>query len=378
MAKTRTRSTTGTADRALVDYAAEALESLVPAGWSVELLDEPQEGSGRLDGVISLTDAAGERVRLLVEAKSRPTPSMLASWAEAAADRAPWLMVAPELSDRSKSVLREAGVNWVDASGSVSLRLPRILIEIDSPQARRQAERLTSVGRSLVMPYAIERIDDRFVSEAFAGEALRIVRKLLFDPSREWRVKDMTEATGVSKGWVSRVFATLERDAYLSGPPRGPRRLVDPGGLLEAWAEADPPPQPEIRAVTIDSPHRLRERLTTLPVGSYALTGDAAAELVAPFARVSQTALYLDPDLASVDETLKTLGARETTRGANLVLLPADDSGVLEGGEAVDSPQGPIKIVSRPQLYVDLRRRGGPSREAAEFLKEREAIWPPK
>jgi len=228
------------------------------------------------------------------------------------------------------------------------------------------------------MPYAIERIDDRFVSEAFAGEALRIVRKLLLDPSREWRVKDMTEATGVSKGWVSRVFATLERDAYLSGPPRGPRRLVDPEGLLEGWAEAEPPPQPEIRAVTTDSPRRLRERLATLPAGSYALTGDAAAELVAPFARVSQTELYLDPDLASVDETLKTLGARETTRGANIVLLPAEDSGVLDGGEAVDSPQGPIEIVSRPQLYVDLRRRGGPSREAAEFLKELEAIWPPK
>jgi hypothetical protein len=226
------------------------------------------------------------------------------------------------------------------------------------------------------MPYEVEGPVDRFVSDPFAGEALRIVRALLVDPSREWRVKDMSLATGVSKGWVSRVFATLERDAYLSGLSRGPRRLVDADGLLEAWAEAESPPQPEIRAVTTDSPRRLRERLAALPADSYALTGDAAADLLAPFARVSQTELYLNPDL-QVDETLKSLGARETTRGANLILLPAEDSAVFEGGTLVGSPEGPIQIVSRPQLYVDLRRRGGPSREAAQFLKERGVLWPP-
>lgn len=372
----RASRTASTEERALIHYAAEALDSLVPAGWTVEISEDPRGKPGMPDAIISLTDAAGERVRLLVEAKSRPTPSALAAWADRAADRAPWLMVAPELSDRSKGVLRQAGINWVDASGSVSLRLPRVVVEIDSPEARRHTDRLTAVGRSLVMPYSIERVDDRFVSELFAGEALRIVRRLLLDPSRTWRVKEMAETTGVSKGWVSRVFATLERDAYLEGPSRGPRRVVDPEGLLDAWAETDSPPQPQLRAVTTESPGRLLERLSALPSDSYALTGDAAAELVAPFARVSQTELYVNPDLLRVDEALRSLRARETTRGANVIVLPVDDLGVLDGAETTDSPSGPLQVVSRPQLYVDLRRRGGPSREAGEFLKQREAIWP--
>lgn len=376
-ATTRNRKTASSVERALVGYAAKALDSLVPAGWTVELIDEPVTSASRADGVIALTDAAGERVRVWVEAKTRPTPSTLSSWAEAVADRAPWLIVAPELSDRSKAVLREAGVNWIDATGSASLRLPRVLLEINSPEARRRAQQLVAVGSSLVMPYTVEASDSKFVSELFAGDALRIVRRLMLDPSREWRVKDMAEATGVSKGWVSRVFSTLERDAFLAGPPRGPRRLVDRDGLLEAWADAEEPPRAEVRAVTTESDERLRQRLAGLPQDVYALTADAAADLVAPFARVSLTELYIRPDVMPLDEALKTLGARETSRGANLVLLPTDDAGVLDGSEAVKSPAGPLQIVSRPQLYVDLRRRSGQSEEAADFLRDRGAIWPP-
>jgi hypothetical protein len=294
------------------------------------------------------------------------------------ADRAPWLVVAPELSARSKEVLRQAGVNWVDATGSVSVRLPRVLIEIDSPEARRTQERLAAVGTSLVAPYTDKQAETaRFVTDLFSGEALRIVRQLLADPTREWRVTDMAGKVGVTKGWVSRVFATLERNAYLEGRPRGPRRVVDPQGLLDAWAESPAPAQPELRAVTTETLERLRQRISELPLASYALTGDAAADLVAPFARVSLLELYVDQQLLRSDEALKTLRARKTTRGANVILLPITDRGVLDDTESLDSPYGPMWIVSRPQLYVDLYRRGGASREAAAFLKERGAIWPP-
>jgi hypothetical protein len=366
-------------ERALVEYAAEALQELVPSGWRVEAEAAERDADRRVDGVIRLTDAAGERIRLLIEAKGRATPGALSSWAATVADRAPWLLVAPELSDRSKDVLRQAGINWIDTAGSVSLRLPRVFVEIDSPEGRRKQEGLAAVGRSLVMPYFVNESDtSRFVSDPFAGEALRIVRRLLADPTREWRVTEMADAARVTKGWVSRVFATLERDAYLLGPPRGPRRLVDPQGLLDAWAESPAPSQPEIRAVTTESLERLRRRIAELPPEAYAVTADAAADLVAPFARVSLIELYINPELLRVDEALKTLRARETSRGANVVLLPVADSDVIEGGESLAAPNGSMQIVSRPQLYVDLHRRGGASREAAAFLKERGAIWPPE
>jgi hypothetical protein len=363
----------------LVEYASEALQQIVPAGWRVEEEAVGRDERSAPDGLVWLYDAVGERVRLLVEAKSRATPEALRSWTRAVADRAPWLVVAPELSPRSKEVLREAGVNWVDATGSVSVRLPRVFIEIDSPEARKTQERLAAVGSSLVAPYTIKEGETaRFITDPFSGEALRIVRRLLSDPTREWRVTDMAQEAGVTKGWVSRVFATLERDAYLEGLPRGPRRVVDPQGLLDAWAESPAPAQPEVRAVTTESLERLRQRISELSPASYALTGDAAADLVAPFARVSLVELYVDQELLRTADALRALRSRETTRGANLVLLPTTDRDLVEDTESLESLHGPMQIVSRPQLYVDLYRRGGGSREAATFLKERGAIWPPR
>lgn len=83
----------------------------------------------------------------------------------------------------------------------------------------------------------------RYVADLFSGKALRIVRWLLIDPKRRWTLDEMVSAARTSPGFVSRTFATLERDAYLERE-RGACLLRDADGLLAAWAAAPPPPDP--------------------------------------------------------------------------------------------------------------------------------------
>jgi hypothetical protein len=174
---------------------------------------------------------------------------------------------------------------------------------------------------------------------------------------------------------VSRVFATLERDAYLEGLPRGPKRARDPEGLLEAWAKAPASDDPEFRGISIEPVPRILERLSELPESGYALTGESAATLIAPFTRVPIVDIYVNPGLNDHSALIEKLNIHETSRGANVVLVLPRDAGVFDGAEEISSEYGRVNVVARPQLYVDLRHRGGAADEAAQYLKERGAIW---
>ena len=59
-------------------------------------------------------------------------------------------------------------------------------------------------------------------------------------------------------------------------------------------------------------------------------------------------------------------------RGGNLVLIPSVDRGVFDGSFMRNG----LNLVCKPQLYVDLVRRGGVALEAAMSLRERGELGP--
>jgi hypothetical protein len=68
----------------------------------------------------------------------------------------------------------------------------------------------------------------------------------------------------------------------------------------------------------------------------------------------------------------RALGLTSVPRGGNVVLIKPADAGVFDGSFERDG----VPLTSRPQLYVDLVRRGGAAAEAAAFMRERGALWP--
>ena len=65
------------------------------------------------------------------------------------------------------------------------------------------------------------------------------------------------------------------------------------------------------------------------------------------------------------------LRLQSVPRGGNLVLIVSSDPGIFDGAFS----QG-LVLASRPQVHVDLKRRGGAAAEAADFLRERGELWP--
>lgn len=332
----------------------EALTGVLPAGWQMSLRSEDRASDVRVDAYLDLTSPGGERIEACVEFKARAEPAevvRLVPWLQQCGSA---VLVTPELGSRSREILNEAGISWLEPDGDCRIALGSLFIERLTRGSRR---------RKAGAP------DTRYVADLFSGGPLRVVRCLLIEPQRPWTLEDMAECAGLTLGFVSRVFKTLARDAYMDRA-RGDNRVRDRDALLDAWASA-PGPKDDVseRVATVSSTENLVQLIRGASVQpDYAITAEAAADRIAPFARYSRVEMYVD-DIAGWD---RSLGLTAVPRGGNVVLIKPSDLGVFDGAFERDG----LRLVSRPQLYVDLVRRGGAAADAAAFMRERGELWP--
>jgi hypothetical protein len=332
----------------------DALRKALPPGWEMTLESEGRsEGSG-VDAYLDLVPPSGGRFRACVEFKARAEPAEVVQLV-------PWLqqcgaavLVAPAVGSRTRDILADAGISWMEPEGDCRIALGSLFIErLGRDRPRRMA------GAP----------DTRYVSDLFSGGALRVVRWLLIEPAKSWTRADMAERAGLTLGFVSRTFKTLARDAYLDRT-RGSSRVRDRDALLEAWAAAPTPRESAFeRVATVSGPEALLRTIPTLTAPRpYAVTAEAATDKLAPFARFSRVEIYVE-DVEGWD---RALGLTSVPRGGNVVLIKPVDAGVFDGSFERDG----VLLASRPELYVDLVRRGGAAAEAAAFMRERGELWP--
>lgn len=340
-------------ERELVQALEGALIQTLPAGWRMELDSDKRVGDARVDAFLELASPGGETIRACVEYKARAEPAdvmRLVPWLQECGSA---ILVAPAIGSRARDILSKAGISWMEPGGDCRIALGSLFIE-----RLGRAKRRRSNGAQ----------DTRYVADLFSGGALRVVRWLLISPDRSWKLTDLSERTGLTVAFVSRVFKTLARDAYLDRE-RGASRLRDRDALLDSWAAAPPPRDAAFERVdTSRGPEGLLRALPSFtPRESYALTAEAAADKLAPFARFTRVEMYVQ-DVMQWD---RALSLAPVPRGGNVVLITPMDRGVFDGSFERDG----VTLTSRPQLYVDLIRRGGAAAEAAAFMRERGELW---
>lgn len=327
-----------------------SLGRLVPRSWRWKLL----HARGEEDARLALAAPTGERYEVLVGFRRRAFPAELVDRLTRMSEGS-WLLVAPGIGPRGRQLLDDAGISWLEPNGDCRIAVGGLYIERLVGKDRREPR---PPGR-------------RYVADLYSGGALRIVRHLLIDPERGWKVAEMADAAKVTPAFVSRTFATLEQAAFVERG-RGATRAADPDALLEAWAQAAPAAEERFQFVSLEA--GILRRLGGEEAGSgsvdapdYALTAEVAAEQIAPFAGWTTIEMYVrEPE--RWDERL---ALEPVPRGGNVVLIASSDRGIFDGAFA---SQG-LVLASRPQVYVDLRRRGGAAEEAAAFLKRRGDLW---
>ena len=198
-----------------------------------------------------------------------------------------------------------------------------------------------------------------------------MLRTLLFEPRREWKIKELAAAASVSLGQASNVKRLLEDREWLK-PQENGFRLVQPGRLLDEWSENyNYRKNKTADYYSMESAGEVEAKLAAVcdDLGlPYAIAGLSAAWRLAPHVRYQRAMAYIQD---GIGEVVERVGLKPVTSGPSMTLLTPYDEGVLAGGQMV----GGIRVTSPVQTYLDLRGFRGRGEEAAEAVL-REVIKP--
>lgn len=258
------------------------------------------------------------------------------------------VVVAPFISPASAEICKEAGVGFADLAGNCHLTFGHVYIEksaVENPFRQRR------VQRSL-----------------FSAKSSRVLRLLLAEPYRAWRVAQLAEHAQVSLGQVSNLRKSL-LDAEWAVVDTDGLRLAKPLELLAAWRQVhrlDPARSEScytlLHGEGLDN--ALRAALAEAGQGRHALLASySAGRWLAPFTRVGSLYLYVDEKGEAAMR--KHLKLEPPGKGANVSLMYPKDEGVFL--DRVEAATG-IWCTSPIQTYLDLAISGERGAEAAEHL----------
>jgi hypothetical protein len=332
---------------------ARALRILREVPGVTALAREPGRGA-RGDAVLRF---AGTRTRVAVETKQRASAAtawQLVQHAEASPD-IPILLIAGETTAEAREILRDHDVAVIDGLGNAHVELPGLLLHLEGGSRPRRVDAPRT---------------------RLSGKAGLLAQALLLQPDRIWHIGDLAEEAGVSAGLTHRVVSRLEREGVMTakgGGPRRVRRVTDPGALLDLWAEESVDrPTRTLGYLLARTPQRLIAKLGDNLGGNgvdYAMTGPAAASLVAPFVTsVPVIDVWVNAKTAP-EELWKAAEAEPVSDGENIVFLQGKDDAPMAFRER---KQG-VWVANPFRLYAELLRDPRRGREQAEHLR-REVI----
>lgn len=343
--------------------AAHALEDLlveIPRLHIHEIV-AGQEPIQRDHGVdfIAEADFDGQTVRLFVQVKSngqprvaRDTAYRLREYLSASGEGGIPMIIAPYLSERAQAVCKDEQMAYLDLEGNAHISFGSVYID-----------RHVS-GKPVP--------EQRALRSLFSPKSARILRLLLADPNRAWKVVDLSSTVGVSIGLVSTLGAALRKREWAEMTDEG-LRLTDPNSLLDAWAEVYQPPKgEELRLYTHLHGKALADKLAAFdwPLGSVAYASFSAAEHYAPYVRQGSTYFYADA--FGAEKLIKHLNLTTPAKGANVIIRIPDDIGVLFDAAAAGHN---LLATSPVQTYLDLMRAGERGAEGARHLRDQTLGW---
>ena len=127
------------------------------------------------------------------------------------------MLVSPYLPPKSRAICSDHDTAYLDLIGNARLAFGSVYIE------RAVAEKPVSETRAL--------------RSIFSPQAAAVLRVLLREPGRAWRVADLAAQAHASYGHVSNVRKALLEREWLEVRDDG-AVLVQPGALLKTWRES--------------------------------------------------------------------------------------------------------------------------------------------
>ena len=266
------------------------------------------------------------------------------------------VFIAPYISPAVRQLCEEKGVGFLDLEGNARIAFGGVFIErvvTDKPV-----------------------VEQRELKSLFRPKSAHVLRVMLREPGRAWRVTELSEISGVSLGHISNVRTGLIDREWARASNDG-LVLSAPDALLNAWRDSYTAPPGErlrfytpLHGSTLEDAARSALRADDAS-GNAAFASFSAAQWLSPYARTSTHYFFAD------DEGLRKLQAAlkltPTSKGENVVVTVPKDLGLL--ADTVEPAPGAV-CTSPVQTYLDLSIAGERGAEAADHLRQERLSWP--
>ncbi len=341
----------------LIDQGIANLKEALPASWKVARIEDPNDTAQGADAMLTVGAVDQAQARVVVEARPSFTPKDVdavlgrARLLRRVAGDVPLLVVAPWFSERSRTLLVEAGLNYLDLAGNVRLATNYPALFVYREPGVKAPKRVQS-GVSL-----------RGV------KAGRLVR-LLVDAAPPYSGLELAKYAGVTAGYVSRLLEMLDREAIVERNPRGSVERVDWRELLKRRAETYGvfTSNGVARYVCPNGPNYALEKIGDVARSDVVLTGSFPVERVVSVAPPSLLILYTR---SSEKDLVEIGGLLPADEGANVVIATPSDPAIMEPRWPVAQPIPPrVAVAAASQLALDcLTGNGRMPQEGAAFME---------
>jgi hypothetical protein len=304
----------------------------------------------------------GRQHMLICEFKSNGQPryarSALLELRDYVVQKAPYatpVFMAPYISPAVRQMCEEKGVGYLDLEGNARIAFGGVFIE------RMVADKPAAAQREL--------------KSLFRPKSAQVLRAMLREPGRAWRVTELSEISGVSLGHVSNVRTGLINREWARASDDG-LVLSQPGALLDAWRDSYiAPPGERFRFYTplhgsaLEDAARGALRAEGGP-GRAVFASFSAAQWLAPYGRTGTH--YFFADEGGLRKLQAALKLAPVSKGENVIVTTPKDLGLL--ADTIEPAPGAI-CTSAVQTYLDLSIVGERGAEAAEHLRLEKLSW---
>jgi len=315
--------------------------------------------------IIDIADPSNSAAQVLVECKMELTPAQALKVLEVQRrtlrnmySEFSTLVIAPWLDARTREILETRGVGYVDLTGNINLKLERPGLVVikqgaqQDPNPRRPESQRRLSGQ----------------------RALRLIR-LLIDVEPPYKPIELTEASGLSAGYVSRLLDVMQRQALINRKGRIVTSVDWPALTRARASESRLLDLENVSAIAPNGVFDVLEMIDKRRSGNQlvAVTGSYALGSVGPVSIGGQLMLYVRPQI-ELSQAVGSLGLIPASSGEVILLKPGD--GVVF--ERMRDYQG-LPLVGLSQLAIDCM--SGPGRMPADgeqvlrFMIENERSW---
>src|SRR4029453_14465152 len=203
--------------------AVQRLRELFPRATAWEETQDARVGSQTVDAVVKFKMGAAEQT-LAIDVASLGQPRQIREAVTRLGEvrrelpTAYPVAVAQYIGTQSGALLKRNGLGYLDLSGNCYLSFDNVLIE--------------KTGKPNVRP------STRPLKSLFAPRATRVIRVLLADHQRVWRLEELAKTAEVSLGHAHNVIKRLEELSWVQRGEHQRIELSKAGDVLDAWVDS--------------------------------------------------------------------------------------------------------------------------------------------